>query len=227
MRTHVGLDQPLAAARAILLMGLLATLGFNLVACVPQQVITPLPSSHWNDNYFYNYEPPKKAAPVSIRANVIIVNPSYKEAESAFADATYLKVGKGFSKSMGVDLDKIMVAKGMTVVGPHATLDDVTYPDKKGADLTLAPRVFLTADLKIGDSDNRIYNGVWHRERSFMMKIGGWVAYEMREPLSGRINTATCTSGARASWSSAAGRRRWPTPSRPTTLSSWRRPGPI
>lgn len=185
MLNKSGIDQPFTSATATLVTGLLATIGF-ILACEPVRQITPLPASHWNDNYFYNYDPPKKASPASVHANVIIVNPFYKEAESAFADVTYAKVGKGFSKSMGVDLDKIIVAKGMTVVGPYATLDDVTYPDKKNADLTLAPRVFLTSDIKMGESHHREYNGVWHMERPFKMKIGGWVAYEMREPLSGQ-----------------------------------------
>lgn len=167
-------------------MGLIATMGFISACAEDQYQITPLPTSHWNNNYFYNYEPPKTMPPASVHANVIVVNPFYKEAESAFVDTTYVQVGKGFSKSMGVDLDKIIVAKGMTAVGPYPTLDDVTYPDKKGANITLAPRVFLTTDTKLGESYNREYSGVGHLEKAFKLKIGGWVAYEMREPLSGQ-----------------------------------------
>ena len=167
-------------------MGLIATMGFISACAEDQYQITPLPTSHWNNNYFYNYEPPKTMPPASVHANVIVVNPFYKEAESAFVDTTYAQVGKGFSKSMGVDLDKIIVAKGMTAVGPYPTLDDVTYPDKKGANITLAPRVFLTTDTKLGESYHREYSGVGHLEKAFKLKIGGWVAYEMREPLSGQ-----------------------------------------
>lgn len=122
----------------------------------------------------------------SVRANIIVVNPFYREPESAFVEAVYAKVGRGFSRSMGVDLDKIIVAKGMTSIGPYATLDDVTYPDKKNADITLAPRLFLTTSAKFGGLVNREYLGVGHMERPFVMKISGWLAYEMREPLSGQ-----------------------------------------
>jgi hypothetical protein len=185
LRTSV-VERQTTVAMAIICAGMVATIGF-ILACAPDQYqVTPLPASHWNDNYFYNYEPKQKAPAASVHANVIVVNPFYKEAESAFADVAYAKVGKGFSKSMGVDLDKIIVAKGMTAVGPYATLDDVTYPDKKGADLTLAPRVFLTSDIKMSETRHREYNGVGHLERPFTMKLGGWVAYEMREPLSGQ-----------------------------------------
>ena len=181
-----GVERHTAVAMATICAGMAATIGF-ILACAPDQYqVTQLPASHWNDNYFYNYEPKQKAPAASVHANVIVVNPFYKEAESAFADAAYAKVGKGFSKSMGVDLDKIIVSKGMTAIGPYATLDDVTYPDKKGADLTLAPRVFLTSDTKMSESYHREYNGVGHLEKSFTMKLGGWVAYEMREPLSGQ-----------------------------------------
>jgi hypothetical protein len=172
-------------ASAVMLAGLMASIGF-ILACATQQQYTPLPSSHWNDNYFYNFEPPSKQPPASVKVNVIVVNPFYKEAESAFMDATYAKVGRGFSKSMGVDLDKIIVAKGMTAIGPYATLDDVTYPDKKGAEITFAPRLFLTTETKFGNLSHVEYKGVGHMSKPFTMKIGGWVAYEMREPLSGQ-----------------------------------------
>lgn len=150
-----------------------------------------LPVSHWGDNYFYNYEPQTKQPPASIKATVIVVNPFYKDAESSLIDPIYVQVGKGFSKSMGVDLDKIIIAKGMTSVGPYLTLDDVTYPDKKNADITLAPRVFITTDTKYEDWAYVYYSGknfgdkITVKQRIFEMKIGGWVAYEMREPLSG------------------------------------------
>jgi hypothetical protein len=175
-----------AAASAVMFAGLAATIGFILACAAPARQYTPLPESHWNENYFYNFDPPQKAKTASVKVNVIVVNPFYKEPESAFIDATYAKVGRGLSKSMGVDLDKIIVAKGMTAIGPYQTLDDVTYPDKKGADITLAPRVFLTTETKFGNVTFREYRGVSHYAKPFTMKIGGWVAYEMREPLSGQ-----------------------------------------
>ncbi len=175
-----------AMVMATIRAGMVATIGVVLGCAGTEYQVEHLPASRWNDNYFYNYEPPQKMPAASVQANVIVVNPFYREAESAFVDVAYAKVGKGFSKSMGVDLDKIIVAKGMTAIGPYATLDDVTYPDKKGADLTLAPRVFLTSDTKMSEPYTHAYNGVWHMEKSFTMKLGGWVAYEMREPLSGQ-----------------------------------------
>lgn len=185
MKTLIGIEKQVAGASVLMLAGFIASIGF-ILACATAPAITPLPSSHWNENYAYNFDPPQQMRPASVKVNVIVVNPFYKEAESAFTDATYAKVGKGFSKSMGVDLDKIIVAKGMTAVGPYQTLDDVTYPDKKNADLTLAPRVFLMTDTKYSNVTRREYQGVGHTVKPFTMKISGWIAYEMREPMSGQ-----------------------------------------
>ncbi len=185
MKTLFGIEKQIARASVLMFVGLVLTLGF-ILGCATTPEITPLPISRWNEKYAYNYDPPQKMPPASVKVNVIVVNPFYREAESAFVDTRFAKVGRGFSKSMGVDLDKIIVAKGMTATGPYQTLDDVTYPDKKNADITLAPRVFLTTETKFSDSTSREYEGVGHTVKPFTMKISGWIAYEMREPLSGQ-----------------------------------------
>ena len=161
-----------------------------LHGCVPppEPVAAPLPNlptSHWGDNYSYNYDLPNAATAPAVNITVIVVNPLAKEEDSAFTDPLYERVGKGFSESMGVDLDKIIIAKGMTALGPYDTLDDVTYPDKKNADLTLAPRVFLVVNTTFSDYVTASYQEGFCVERTFTMKIGGWVSFEMREPLSG------------------------------------------
>lgn len=166
--------------KTMILIGLIAVTGFLHACATP---IPPLPISRWGGNYYYNYEPPTTLPPASVRATIIVVNPFYKDAESILIDPVYSKVGKGLSKSMGVDLDKIIIAKGMTTIGPYLTLDDVTYPDKKNSDLTLAPRVFLNAQTKYDKWRVDVRAG--RIERNFSMKIGGWVSYVMQEPLSG------------------------------------------
>ncbi|OPY86555.1 MAG: hypothetical protein A4E71_01511 [Smithella sp. PtaU1.Bin162] len=182
------------AASIILIIAGIATIAFML-ACDQQEtrreILPPPPSSSWGDSFSYRYEPPMKKSAVSVPATIVVVNPFYKEAESAFADPTYSKVAKGFSASMGVDMDKIVIAKGMTVKGPYAYLDEITYSDKKGSDLTLAPKVFITTQVKyIGDPKSVRYSkeggsGAEIRvNREFEMKIGGWVSFVMQEPLS-------------------------------------------
>jgi hypothetical protein len=153
------------------------------------QNTNPPPTSSWGEKYSYSYEPPEKMGPASVAATIVVVNPSYREAESALQAQVYSKVGKGFSVSMGVDMDKVIIAKGMTVKGPYASLEDITYSDKKGSDLTLCPKLFLTTKVDyIGDwrITRYVQGGVeeFRKERSFAMKINGWISFVMQEPLS-------------------------------------------
>ena len=77
-----------------------------------------------------------------------VVNPSYKDDESTLGHPNYLKIWRGFSASMGADLDKVLIAKGLTTTGPFSSLDEITYSQKKDAALTLAPKVFVTAEVQ-------------------------------------------------------------------------------
>lgn len=172
----------------------LLTIGV-LSACVqqppPQRELPPLPSSPWGEKYLYRFEPPLNQSAASVPATIVVVNPFYKETESTLAEALYSKVAKGFSSSMGVDMDKLIISKGMTVKGPYLSLDEITYSDKKGSDLTLAPKVFLTAQTKyVGEVQYITYRNEAGQEevrgaREFQMNIGGWIAFVMQEPLSG------------------------------------------
>lgn len=182
------------AERLILLLAGVATIGFMLSCAetppaAPRQ-LPPVPSSPWGDRYSYKYDPPEKRDPASVQATIVVVNPFYKEAESALIDPLYTKVAKGFSASMGVDMDKVVIAKGMTVKGPYPSLDEITYSDKKVSDLTLAPKVFLTTQIKyVGDPASHEYRNEAGAEeiridRKFEMKIGGWISFVMQEPLS-------------------------------------------
>jgi hypothetical protein len=170
------------AASALIALSLLATLGF-ILACATAPPPKSMPTSRWAGGYNFSFQPPRTSSPVSAKVNVVVVQPD-RERESVFMERLYTRVGRGFSRSMGVDLDKVLTAKGMTTVGPYATLDDVTFPDKKSADLTLAPRVFVNAETRFTGSYNTTYNGVGYIEKPFVMRIAGWVSYEMREPLS-------------------------------------------
>ncbi|MGB4600650.1 MAG: hypothetical protein WBI04_11860 [Trichlorobacter sp.] len=183
-------------ARWVVGLSLLTWAGFML-ACVPPPQEPPpppkhLPSSSWGDRYSYRYDPPAQKKAASVPATIIVVDPYYKEADSTLANPTYSKVAKGFASSMGVDTDKVLIAKGMTSKGPFATVDEITYSDKKVSDLAIVPKVFLTADsryiTKWQVEGNYLYDEqiVDVMSREFEMKIGGWVSFVMQEPLSGQ-----------------------------------------
>lgn len=162
------------------------------MATVPPQPLERLPEARWGKIFSYSYEiTEEKAQPGSVPVTVVVINPYYKEEESILRSAGYSKVGKGFSASMGVDMDKILIAKGMTTLGPYLTLDEVIYSHKKKAGLTLMPKVFITVEVKYPDKLYTIKGRtatqavVTRQRRDFQMKIGGWVSFAMMEPLSG------------------------------------------
>jgi hypothetical protein len=166
-------------------------------ACMPQQeqLAVPLPVSPWGGKYAYQYEIPanmaRKAAG-TVPVSIAVVNPEYRQKESALDTEVYSKVGKGFAASMGTDLDKILLAKGLTTTGPFPSLDEITYSEKKGAALTLAPQIFLTAEVKYLDNCAEGPNcapvndyGQYRSGHNFAMVVSGWMSFVMQEPLSG------------------------------------------
>jgi hypothetical protein len=165
-----------------------AWLGILPSCAGPTNSAAPLPRSAWGEKYAYNYDLSKTElkAPGSIPVNVAVVNPYYKDAESVLTNELFSSVGKGFSTSMGNDLDKILIAKGMTTTGPFPSLDEITYSEKKNAALTLAPRIFVTADIKYDSELQPTARDVGTTmERHFTMNITGWISFIMQEPLSG------------------------------------------
>jgi len=167
-----------STATVIIIIGILAVVGI-MSACAPQQIVR-LPVSPWGDKYFYSYEPPEKRATGSVKVTIAIVSPYFSE--KATMDPIYSKAAKGFAKSMAIDLDKIIIAKGLTITGPFENLDTMTYPDKKNANLTLTPVILInTQSRDISGWNNREDGGIM---KTIEVKIDGWVVLEMREPLS-------------------------------------------
>lgn len=177
-----------------------------LIACAstpePIKVTSvPLPQSTWRGQYRYSYDKVLNVEPPgSIPVTISVCNPDYKVEESALLREAYKIVGKGWSASMGVDFDKVLIAKGMTTKGPFPTLDEITYADKKGSELALTPKVFINTDIKyvgghaLADGSNsqpgqKIYMGEYEPGKHWGMKeyeitITGWFVFVLQEPLS-------------------------------------------
>ena len=146
--SHLRLTLKIAAVLA-LISGSVSFLG-----CVtaPEPVAAaPLPTSPWGEKYAYSYEP-KQEQSKTVPVTVAVVNAFYRHDENSLKMKLYSKVAKGFSASMGVDLDKILIKKGFTATGPFAGLDEITYSQKKGATVTLYPQIFITAEVKLADA---------------------------------------------------------------------------
>lgn len=198
---HLELRRIGSVVRPLGSVAVMLTLTAALWACgepyvEPPYTPPPLPQSHWNGNYAYNFPTPAKSNQ-SFDVNIAVVDPSYRNEsgeDSVFVQKLYAKLGKGLSASMGADLDKLLIAKGMTTTGPYETRDDITYDEKKQSALTLAPHIFITVDLRLDNAWQYIRDGqtvtqdgntVYYRaQRGFTMTASGIVTFVMEEPLS-------------------------------------------
>jgi hypothetical protein len=169
----------------------------SLTACA-------VPTQHYNrrpvyDNLFSfpRFDIPPAEKPASADLTAVIIIPEYKDtytqqyaggaqvSSGGTMTADMLKVFKSFAGSVGEDIEAQLVAKGMTTKGP-LTMAEVTYPDKKGADLTVSTNVifdihytnprYLRSDYFEGGERAKVYSGI--------MTVGLKVYYYMLEPLS-------------------------------------------
>ncbi|MBI5211284.1 MAG: hypothetical protein HY927_15025 [Elusimicrobia bacterium] len=141
-----------------------AALAVAIWSCAPKVYIATEPptNSPWGGKYAMTFNPPEKKAAKGVPVTIAVVNPAYKGeelSESALANPLYGKVGKGFTASMGNDLDKILIAKGVTTVGPFSSREEITYNEKKGASVILAPQVFLQTQIKYAGDFAMIASG--------------------------------------------------------------------
>jgi hypothetical protein len=168
----------------------------------PQFPQVSLPVSAWSQGYTYSANLTLgEAAPVSEQITIAVVNPEYRVEESVLRLDAYRPVGRGFSASMGVDIDKVLISKGMTTKGPYPDLQEITYGDKKASDLTLAPQVFITVNVKpvggrpLSDGTTSqpgqpVFMGEYEPGKGWFVKdyevtVLGWFVFAMHEPMSG------------------------------------------
>jgi hypothetical protein len=157
-----------------------------LVDCTPDlPPHAPFHPPSPRETYQYSWAPPGAQPSGSAALMICVVRPDFAR-ESSVTTQTYKHFAAGFSASLGADLDKLLVAKGVNVTGPHATYDDITYPDKKAADLALTPMVFLSmseprygAPVLVGGGGVTDYI-----ERKFSMTLQGFVEFVLIESLS-------------------------------------------
>lgn len=160
-----------------------------------------LPQSAWGDQYKYSYTRElTEAGAASEQVTIAVVNPDYRVEDSALKLELYKPVGKGFSASMGVDIDRVLLSKGMTTKGRYVDLAEITYSDKKASDLTLAPMVFLSVETKYvggrplpdgtkSKPGEAIYMGEYEPGKEWYVRdveitVRGWFVFAMHEPLS-------------------------------------------
>lgn len=165
---------------ALVTLAILAIFMVFAAACVETQPMHSgeQPTAVWHD-YTFSYEPPSTAPPASVKITLAVVAPSYPDG-TQYVNRNYKKVSQGWAKSFATDLDKIIVAKGMTVTGNFDSLDLMTYPDKKNANLSLTPEFVVTQETHKGHAMLKRGKVVTPVE----VHLNGAVRLIMREPLS-------------------------------------------
>ena len=171
--------------RSVLARALGSAATITLMACLPPpapHVAVGPPTGR--SAYSYSWAPPANRPPGSVGLTVTVVNPQWAQ-DSIVLQQAYKNFAAGFTNSLAVDLDKLLVGKGVKVSGPHPTYDDITYPEKRAADFALTPVVFLTASFKWGAPAPVGSNGVAdYVERKFSLTAQGFVEFVLVEPLS-------------------------------------------
>ncbi len=130
------------------------------------------------------YTPPEQARQ-PLRVTLALVRPSYADPAQLAREPQWVKdTASAFTSSMQTDIEKLLIAKGFTVTGPYATLNDMTYPEKKGANLTLTPIVDISSQANVTQETEAI-GALFAGRQEGVLTIGGFVSLKMLEPLSG------------------------------------------
>lgn len=168
----------------ITLLGFVAAIAWMLACGASHRAIeAPVPTENYT---FKKWKIPETKPPASVPVTVAVVNTDFEN----LGRLGLRKFGKSFSGFLGSSLDEIIVAKGMTAKGPYENLDMITYPDKKGSDLTLTEKLFISPGKSQLINTERVSINSGGRNiqcdlMTFEAPAEVWITLEMREPLSG------------------------------------------
>lgn len=164
----------LYTSRRFIRIALLVSVGVLIQGCA-SHITQPMPQ--------FNWQPQGQEAPQKI--NIALVNPAYK------TDSSYLfykknKYLKLFLDSMQTDLQKGLLAKGITVNGSFESFEEMTFPNKKATDLALVPDVTLMLDGKFSENDQHPLgtDGSESIKIRGAITVSGFITFTLVEPLS-------------------------------------------
>lgn len=131
------------------------------------------------------------ASPQTVARRPPVYN--YKEAQAAKVDVTIGIVkstkpanfapgdcGADFADNFDKTLYEMMLAKGMNTKGPFGSRDEMTFPDKKGSDLLVAPQL----ELKIAFTETGSSAHMNSVSITYDIVFGGALVLTAIEPLS-------------------------------------------
>lgn len=129
----------------------------------------------------FDFTPPSTAPAGSADVTFAIVNASYSETQGWTQVYPFTEV----SRNMGLDFQEIVSARGYTVRGPLNTYDEMAFPDKKGSDLVLEPRLEIRLEI-INPKNHRHVQIIGNDEYSMSSEaaLSGRVTLSLNESLS-------------------------------------------
>ncbi|MGH7596512.1 MAG: hypothetical protein ACREOI_09170 [bacterium] len=122
--------------------------------------------------------------------SIALINPSYGTTSTGGEEHEWAKM---FRASLAKEIEQLIVNRGFKVVGPFATVDEMTFPQKKQSDLLLMPIINVILNYPqaqtvtktdwgsalaggSGTKEIQIWNGPCNSQ--------GFINFELWEPLS-------------------------------------------
>jgi len=106
--------------------------------------------------------------------------PGMPAAPSPWEDA----LGRNFNSGMRSAFNELLSAKGFDVTGPFDSLENMTFPEKKGADFVLYPEIDVALSQNVESRGTGDGNRYWN-VCEVTLSIGGNILIVAKEPLSG------------------------------------------
>lgn len=140
--------------------------------------------------FLFDHAPKGSAAPGSAKISIAVVKPYYAE---NMKSAESLDLFSRYRSGLGGDIEEILIAKGFTLKGPFDTKADMTYNDKKTAELALDVKITPRVDGLEGlnaTSTGSLLNAMIGEKRtgyrySGMVSLGGRIEITAYEPMTG------------------------------------------
>jgi hypothetical protein len=132
---HSALTRPVRSCWLLLL--LVAT---NCMPAAPAAAPPPAPPFQPN----FTYKVPSSGTKTDVTLGIL--EPQFGEDANLYqkqGDPTVKKMISALRDSLG----ELLIAKGLKTTGPFTSLNDMTFPDKKAADLVLYPEVNFSAEV--------------------------------------------------------------------------------
>ena len=102
----------------------------------PETPAAPPAPTLYDPNFSYTANGTGKKLDVTVG----VVNPQFTNSTSLYRTAySDNNVVKEMMSAMGASFNEILIAKGFNTKGPFISLNDMTFPEKKGSDLLLYP----------------------------------------------------------------------------------------